>query len=821
MDSDTTSYRPLPSEAEYLGVKAPSVRARPIHTYTRSFPSEQSSKHAASRRRRAKVSAFKELDVDTMLDAQTSHAHRTAIDSLTSRPTQRLRNQPDSFDLLQSDDASPISPNGSESSGQFEFTTFENEWTTSWRAFSSSRLMMLALVLLVAMPLLYDTPLLGVAGPSIIGAKAGVIRRSGPQKKEFVDGKLVTRQAITDTNVCNRWSQQSALVNGTIYLYGGHTTTTADQPSDTWNNDFLTIDVTKSWDIALPVIAGLPQPSGPPPVSNGYLWNSYDTLYLYGGEYSSDPITNPSPYSLWQYDIASSTWTETQNPQTSAGNNSDGGDQPVLGSAEGAGVSVPELGRGFYFAGHQDPYTTPGWSQQIYRIYLKSLLEFTFPGHSNDGVQSLSGGNTAGSGGVWRNVTQGGIQDTAVFPNRADGVILYVPGYGVDGILVSMAGGTNESFTQMNVIDVYDVGSSTWYRQSTSGAYPILRVNPCAVAFSAPDGSSTNIYMFGGQNLIPYGNQTQYSDMWILTIPSFTWIQVDTKGQSVPPGRTGHTCNVWNGQIIVVGGYTGPPSNGLGCDSGFYVFNATSLQWQNNYNPLTGGDTQNQQVSQQKDISGLSGSYGYQVPVPVQSVIGGKGSGGATVTAPAESATAGPLATGKPITYTITGSNGAEVTETGTASTTGSSASNNGKGGPNIGAIVAGIVAGCFAVLAGYLGFCAWVYRRQLTLYKNHVAMSQHATAAGGGEKSSFLAPTPSGGSSARNKYSTDQSSRKMGSGAGSSGYTAVPPLPMAGEAPIGGNSTANSSVEELSGEPSFVGVLLNPRRSLRVINRD
>ena len=377
--------------------------------------------------------------------------------------------------------------------------------------------------------------------------------------------------------------------------------------------------------------------------------------------------------------------------------------------------------------------------------------------------------------------------------------------------------------TQMNVIDVYDIASSTWYRQSTSGAYPILRVNPCAVALSAADGSSTNIYMYGGQNLIPHGNQTQYSDMWILTIPSFTWIQVDTTGQSVPYGRTGHTCNVWNSQIVVVGGYTGPISNGLGCDSGFYVFNATSLQWQNNYNALSGGDKQNQQVSQQKDVLGLSGSYGYQVPVPVQSVIGGKGSGGATITAPAESATAGPLATGKPITYTITDSSGAIVTETGTASATGSGAS-NGKGGPNIGAIVAGVVAGCFAVLAAYLGFCAYVYRRQLALYKRHVAMTQRAAAAGGGEKSSFLVPTSSVGSSARKMYSTDQSSRKAASGAGSSGYTgytAVPPLPGAGEAPIGGNSTANSSVEQLAGEPSFVGVLLNPRRSLRVINRD
>lgn len=358
MDNDTASYPPLPSKVHYLKARAPSVSARPAPTYSPSLSSQHSFENAAPPAHRPRVSVFRELNVDTMLDAQTSHAHRTAIDSLTSRPIQPLRNHSDSFDSLQSDNASPISPNGSESSGQSEVTPFENEWMKSWRAFSSSRLMTLALVLLVAMPLLYDTPLVGRAGPSIIGAKAGLIRRSGPQKKDFMDGKLVTRQVSTD--VCNRWSQQSALVNGTIYLYGGRATTSADQSSDTWNNDFLTIDVTKSWDISSPAIAGLPQPSGLPPVANGYLWNSYDTLYLYGGEYSNDSTTHPSPYSLWQYDIASSKWTETQSPQTSAGENSDGGNQPVLGSAEGAGISVPELGRGFYFAGHQDPYTTPG-----------------------------------------------------------------------------------------------------------------------------------------------------------------------------------------------------------------------------------------------------------------------------------------------------------------------------------------------------------------------------------------------------------------------------------------------------------------------------
>lgn len=372
----------------------------------------------------------------------------------------------------------------------------------------------------------------------------------------------------------------------------------------------------------------------------------------------------------------------------------------------------------------------------------------------------------------------------------------------------------------MNVIDVYDIGTSTWYKQSTNGEHPILRVNPCAVAASAPDGSSTNIYMFGGQNLIPAGNQTQYSDMWILTIPSFTWIEVNTSGQSVPTGRTGHTCNIWDGQMVVVGGYTGPATNGLGCETGFYVFDTTNLTWANNFNALSGSNPQSQQVSQLKDPAALDGSYGYQVPVAVQSVIGGKGTGGATITAPAQKATEGPLATGKPITYTVTGPDGASVTTTGTAS----GSNKKGSSGPNIAAIVAGVVAGCFAVLAGYLGFCAWVYRRQLKLYKNHVAMTQRAAAAGGGEKAAFLGPTSSSeGSSGQAKYSTDQSSRKAGSQTGStpgnSGWGPVPALPFG--APVGLNSTANSSTEDLIGEPSFVGVLLNPRRSLRVVNRD
>lgn len=278
------------------------------------------------------------------------------------------------------------------------------------------------------------------------GVHAGVVQqRSIPSRSSRNDFTLVARDD-TDTNVCTRWSQQSALVNGTIYVYGGHATTQQGQTDNTWTNDFFAIDVTKSWDIGSPAVKGLPRPSGVPAVSNGYLWNSHDTLFLYGGEYSDSPPDNPDVFSLWSYDIGAGSWSEHQGPKTSGGKNSDPADVAVQRSAEGAGISLPDLGRGFYFAGHLDEFTTSGWSNQIARVYLKSLVEYTFPGFENDAVETLGNGKKAGSDGVWRNITEGGVQDTAQFSNRADSAIVYVPGYGAQGILINTGGGTNVSF---------------------------------------------------------------------------------------------------------------------------------------------------------------------------------------------------------------------------------------------------------------------------------------------------------------------------------------------------------------------------------------
>ncbi|KAH9814256.1 kelch repeat-containing protein [Teratosphaeria destructans] len=714
----------------------------------------------------------------------------------------------------------------------------------------------------MALPLLRDAPWLGKSATlPLQPVEGGVIRRDASTRT----GPILSTRSNSPTDVCFRWAQQSAIVNGTLYLYGGEASTSADQTENTWNNDFLTLDLTTSWQIASPSLTGLPQPSGPPAVALGYLWNSHDSLYLYGGEFSWKPVKSPTAFSLWEYDIISQSWTEHSDPTTSSGDSAPDHGVAVQRAAEGAGASVPSLGRGFYFGGHQDGYTTQGWSQSVPRIYLQSLLEFTYPGYTNDAVTVLSNGKTAGTDGNYRNITEGGLQQSAGFTERADGLLVHVPGFGDQGILLALAGGTNETFTQMNEIDVYDIANSTWYKQSTSGSTPNMRVNPCAVAASAPDGSSTNIYMFGGQNLIPYDNQTEYNDMWILTLPSFTWIEVDQGNQSVPYGRSGHTCNIWDAQMVVVGGYVGDQ---LSCESpGIYVYDLSNVEWIQQFTARSSGtddgssgsgldstktatasgskstastnfistsadnpfNQQPAQIGNGSSSGGLEGSYGYTVPQIVIDVIGGGPSGGATVTKPVVTATAGPLATGSAVTYTVTSADGSTATETASASSGGTgSSSSGGSGGPNIAAIVVGVICGLLFLVACYLAFCLYVYRKQIQLYKRHAEMAQRQAR---GEKTPAVAGLLASDSS--NKTSderrrladgtmrlSESASQNESYGGRSADQTSSSGRPDYGQMrrDSDGSSMDNLLVDH---EPTFVGVMLNPRRSLRVINRD
>lgn len=303
------------------------------------------------------------------------------------------------------------------------------------------------------------TILLLIAVIPILDGNSRPVTTGAPMSKDqdkqikYDEAQQLTKRDTSPANVCFRFSQQSAVVNGTLYLYGGQAATTQGQTENTWNNYFYSLDLTKSWSISQPSLTGLTIPDGPPAVALGYLWNSHNALYLYGGEFSWKPPVTPAPNALWEYDIQSQSWQEHSNLQTSNGVNAPANNVAVQRAAEGAGVSVPSLGRGFYFGGHLDGYTTPGWSQSTPRLYLQSLLEFTFPGFKNDQVDALSGDKTAGTWGNYRNVTDGGYQTQNGFTTRADGLLMYVPAYGKEGILVALAAGTNETFVSTDRLE--------------------------------------------------------------------------------------------------------------------------------------------------------------------------------------------------------------------------------------------------------------------------------------------------------------------------------------------------------------------------------
>lgn len=163
----------------------------------------------------------------------------------------------------------------------------------------------------------------------------------------------------------------------------------------------------------------------------GYLWSDFTDLYLYGGQYSDTPPNTPDEFELWQYSVDDSKWSV---PETRV----QGGGK-IERAAEGAGVSIPSRGKGYYFGGHLDGYTTRGWSQSVERLYLTSMVEYDM------------------ASGEWTNHTEEG----ASFPERADGVLTFIP-WGEEGILIALGGGNNQSFSQLNIIDVFDIKNNRW-----------------------------------------------------------------------------------------------------------------------------------------------------------------------------------------------------------------------------------------------------------------------------------------------------------------------------------------------------------------------
>ncbi|OAV98673.1 hypothetical protein PTTG_07694 [Puccinia triticina 1-1 BBBD Race 1] len=392
---------------------------------------------------------------------------------------------------------------------------------------------------------------------------------------------------------CQRWAHQTTIsatqadsqapAHPTLWIQGGEQKSSPDQLNNTWTNALLSLDLSTSWNAGSPALTLVEKdnsnPYSPPAVSLGALWASADAqqLYLWGGQFADNPSVNPGPMNTFVYNIPNRSWKSINTSGDS-----------VLRPSEGASALVPGIGSNgapmaYYFGGHLDWASVAGWSTSTPRVFLDSMVQLDLGSLSWTNYSSF----TTASNTNFINAT---VEGTPTI--RADGTLTYVPSVGPSGkgVLVAIGGGQNFQSVSQNsnrsidnsALDVFDLSSKTWVKQATQGNIPSPRINHCAVRGTAKVNGNPihQIFVYGGQIV---NGSSQSTEMYVLTIPGFTWTFIGDKLSSQPSARAGHSCDLIGSQMIVIGGYV---ASDLLCDSqSVYVFDTTSSTWKNTYTP--------------------------------------------------------------------------------------------------------------------------------------------------------------------------------------------------------------------------------------------
>ena len=75
-------------------------------------------------------------------------------------------------------------------------------------------------------------------------------------------------------------------------------------------------------------------------------------------------------------------------------------------------------------------------------------------------------------------------------------------------------------------------------KQKATGDIPPPRQNTCSILVPAPDLSSYQIYIFSGMS----DGDVRILDMYVLSIPMFTWTKVDLKNYPEQYGISDMAC---------------------------------------------------------------------------------------------------------------------------------------------------------------------------------------------------------------------------------------------------------------------------------------
>lgn len=79
--------------------------------------------------------------------------------------------------------------------------------------------------------------IVALAFPTFIGPKSSsnMVPVMADASPVVHSSDIIAKRQTASTDVCKRWAGQSALVNGTLYYYGGRATTSPDQTTNEWS----------------------------------------------------------------------------------------------------------------------------------------------------------------------------------------------------------------------------------------------------------------------------------------------------------------------------------------------------------------------------------------------------------------------------------------------------------------------------------------------------------------------------------------------------------------------------------------------------------
>ncbi|KAL1887572.1 hypothetical protein Sste5346_010125 [Sporothrix stenoceras] len=468
---------------------------------------------------------------------------------------------------------------------------------------------------------------------SLLFASSGLVASASAQAAGWVPGQI-------NTTMCYWEQPRAAVVRDTLYIDGGtlwwipgmNDSSYGGVIGDTnpsgivytlnFSVPFKTSDnLTADMGVLYKVSPGSNANNIAPNYFDGAMLANDDEWFLYGGLlrntnlYSMPDSDSAQMYQIDQYGADKATFRP-------GFFNVDLPTDVTRYVAYGGAASAPSENKAWYFSGLRSPswgpiYTVSGVDSMTAINVSNTLITVDMATQNQE---------------TWTNVTlpptvSGRANPELVWvPVGAQGILVAIGGVvdpqwvSISGISENAAASAADSPAFVTTIDVYDVAGKTWYKQPTTGGGNVgQRARACAVVATAADASSFNIYYYGGFDGINVDDSFN-DDVWVLSLPSFTWTQVYESDQASTHGRAGHKCAApYPDQMFVVGGYTPKAGGAAGCLGGgvVQVFNLSSASWLQEYTPTKWSK--------------------YSVPDAVVKVIGGNGKGGATATAPAAS----------------------------------------------------------------------------------------------------------------------------------------------------------------------------------------